>query len=132
MEDDRKKLLILKSYSSGSIPVTILKQTLDIYLPYLTKSVNCTINEGKCSAELKHLEVIPLFKKEGPLKKENYRSVTLLPHLSKVFERIIYKQINVFKENKLSKFKTGFRKLYGTQHSMVTMLEKWRKALDKK
>ena len=124
MEDDKKKLLILKSYSSGSIPVTILKQTLDIYLPYLTKSVNCTINEGKCSAELKHLEVIPLFKKEDPLKKENYRSVTLLPHLSKVFERIIYKQ--------LSKFKTGFRKLYGSQHSMVTMLEKWRKALDKK
>ena len=35
-------------------------------------------------------------------------------------------------ENKLSKFITGFRKLHGTQHAMVTMLEKWRKALDKK
>ena len=35
-------------------------------------------------------------------------------------------------ENKLSKFITGFRKLHGTQHSMVTMLEKWKKALDKK
>ena len=35
-------------------------------------------------------------------------------------------------KNKLSKFITGFRKLHGTQHSMVSMLEKWRKALDKK
>ena len=35
-------------------------------------------------------------------------------------------------ENKISKFITGFRQLHGTEHSMVTMLEKWRKALDKK
>ena len=35
-------------------------------------------------------------------------------------------------EKKLSKFITGFRKLHGTQQSMVTTLEKRRKALDKK
>ena len=85
-------------------------ESLDIYLPYLTKSINYTINEGKFPAELKHSEVIPLFKKEDPLKKENYRPVSLLLHLSKVFERIIYKQINVYMENKLSKFITGLRK----------------------
>ena len=66
---------------SGSIPATILKQSLDIYLPYLAKSVNYTINEGKFPAELKHSEVIPLFRKEDPLQKENYRPVSLLPHL---------------------------------------------------
>ena len=135
MEDVKKEILNLntkKSSTSGSIPATILKQSLDIYLPYLTKSVNYTINEGEFPAELKHSEVISLFKKEYPLKKENYRPVSLLPHLSKVFERIIYKQINEYMENKLSKFITGFRKLHGTQHSMVSMLEKWRKALDKK
>ena len=95
MEDVKKEILNLntkKSSTSGSIPPTILKQSLDIYLPYLTKSVNYTINESEFPAELKHSE--PLFKKEDPLKKENYRPVSLLPHLSKVFERIIYKQIN--------------------------------------
>ena len=68
-----------------------LKMTtpLDIYLPYLTKSINYTINEGKFPAELKHPELIALFKKENPLKKENYRAVSLLSYLSKVFERII-------------------------------------------
>ena len=49
------------------------------------------MNEGKFLAELKHSEVKTLFKKEDPLKKENYRPVSLLPHLSKFFERIIYK-----------------------------------------
>ena len=125
-------LNINKSSTSGPIPATILKKSLDIYLPYLTKSINYTIKEGKFPAELKHSEVMPLFKKKDPLKKRNYRPVSLLPHSSKVFERIIYKQINVNIENKLSKFITGFRKLHGSQHSIVTLLEKWRKALDKK
>ena len=40
-------------------------------------------------------------------------------------------QINSFVENKISKCVTGFRKSNGTQHSLVVMLEKWRKALDK-
>ena len=131
MEDVKKEILNLntkKSSTSGSIPATILKQSLDIYVPYLTKSVNYTINESEFPAELKHSEVIPLSKKEDPLKKENYRPVSLLPHLSKVFERITYKQINEYMEKKLSKFITGFRKLHETQHSMVTMLEKWKKS----
>ena len=94
--------------------------------------MNYIINEGKFTAELKDSEVIALLRKEDPLKKKSYRSVSLLPHLSKVLERTIYKQINVYMEKKLSKFKAGFRQLQGTQHSMVTLLEKWRKALDRK
>ena len=81
---------------------------------------------------MKHSEVIPLFKKEDPLKKEKYRPVSLLSHLSKVFERSIYKQINVCMENELLKYITGVTKLRGTQYSMVIMLEKLRKALDDK
>ena len=120
-------------HSTGdSILATILKQSLDIYLPYLTKSINYTINEDKFSAELKQSEVIPLLKKEDPLKKENYRAVSLLPHLSKVFKIIMYKQINLYMENKLPKFRTGFRQLHRTQFSMTTVLEKWKKSLDKK
>ena len=55
---------IKKSPTSSSIPATILKQFLDIYLLYLTKSINYTINEGKFPAELKCSGVISLFKKE--------------------------------------------------------------------
>ena len=56
--------------------------------------------------------------------------MSLLPHISKVFERVIYKQINNFMENKISKCVTGFRRSHGTQHSLIAMLEKWKKALD--
>ena len=57
--------------------------------------------------------------------------MSLLLHLSKGFERVIYKQIKSFMENKISKCVTGFRKSHGTQHSSIVMLEKWKKVLDK-
>ena len=68
-------------------------------------------------------------KKLNPLNKENNRPVSLLPHLSKVFERIIYKQINNYTEDKLTKCLTRFRKSHGTQHSLLTILEKWNRGI---
>ena len=104
---------------------------MDVYLSFLTKAINHTITKNTFPKQLKKSEVIPLYKKEDPLKKENYKPMSLLPHVSKVFERIIYKQINIYMQDKLSKHITGFRKSHGTQHSLMTMLEKWKSALDK-
>ena len=56
--------------------------------------------------------------------------MSLLPHLSKVFEKVIYKQINNFMENKISKCVTGFRKSHGTQHYLIVMLEKWKYVIE--
>ena len=55
---------------------------------------------------------------EDRLKKENYGPVSMLPHLSRVFKKIMYKQITAYIENNLSKFITGFRKLHRIQDSM--------------
>ena len=88
-----------------------------------TVSVNYSLRrENTFPEELKHFEVVPLYKKMDPLKKENYRPISLLHHVSKVFERIVYKQINTYMEDKPSKCLTGFRKSHGTQHLLVTML----------
>ena len=48
------------------------------------------------------------YKKIDPLEKEKYRDVSLLPHLLKVFERIICKQINIYMELKTSNYVTEF------------------------
>ena len=67
MELVKKEILnlnIKKSSTSSSISATILKQSLDICLPYLTKSANYAINKGKLLAELKPAEIIPLFKRK--------------------------------------------------------------------
>ena len=57
-----------------------------------------------------------------PFGNTNYRPVTLLSHISKVFERIIYNQINKYIEPFLFKVLTGFRKNHNTQHSLLKML----------
>ena len=66
-----------------------------------------------------------------PFGNTNYRPVTLLSHISKVFERIIYNQINEYIEPFLSKVITEFRKNHNTQHSLLKMVETFKNDLDK-
>ena len=115
-----------KSSTYGSIPATILKQCVNGYLPHLTNSINNSIQHSSFPQELKLSEVIPVYKKLNLLQKENYRPVSLLPHVSKVFERIIHKLTNCTTDKR-----AHFRKSHGTQNSLVVMLEQWKRALDK-
>ena len=62
----------------------------------------------------------------------NYRPISLLPIISKVFEKLIYNQLYTFMEKRLSVYLCGFRKGYSTQHALINMLSKWQAWLDKK
>ena len=74
--------------------------------------------------------VIPIFKKDDPFEKANYRPISLLPSLSKVYEKLIYQQLNAFFENKLSPLLCGFRSRYSTQHALLNLISKWHSCLD--
>ena len=63
--------------------------------------------------------------------KSYYRPVSILPNLSKVFERCSHKQISDFFDTILSKYQCGFRKGHGAQHCLIALLEKWREKLDR-
>ena len=93
-----------------SIRATILKQCVNVYLLFLAKEINHAITKNTFPEQLKKLEIIPLYKKKDLLKKENYKTVSILPHVPKNFKRIIYKQINIYIRDKLSKHITSFRK----------------------
>lgn len=62
--------------------------------------------------------------------KKHFRPVILVPHSPKVLGRIIYKQINIMKD-KLTKGLTSFKKSHGTQQSLLTMFEKFKRAFAK-
>ena len=131
MKKEIENLDTKKSSTYGYIPGTILKPCVNAYLSHLTNSINYSIQYSNCPQDLKLSEVIPVFKKLDPLQKENYRLVSLLPHVSKIFERIIHKQITNYMTDKLAHSITGFRKSHGTQNFLVAMLEQWKRALDK-
>ena len=63
--------------------------------------------------------------------KDNYRPVTILPVIAKIFEKLLCKQITMFIDPLLSKFQCGFRKSCGAQDCLLAMLEHWKSAVDK-
>ena len=63
--------------------------------------------------------------------KSNYRPVSILPTLSKLYEKTLYMQIYEYFNTIFSKYLCGFRKGYSTQHCLLFMLEYLKKSLDK-
>ena len=68
------------------------------------RKFNCTsfAKTGNLPDKLKLAAITPVFKKNNPLEKENYWSVSVLPVVSKIFERIMQKQVTHFTERLLS------------------------------
>ena len=53
------------------------------------------------------------------------------PIISKIFKKILSKQLFFYFQNILSKFQCGFRKVFSTQNCSLLLTEKWKKAVDK-
>ena len=67
------------------------------FYSFLTETINDSFQTGNFSNELKLAGVMPVYKKRNPLNKENYRPVRVLSHVSKIFEKVIYEQINSYR-----------------------------------
>ena len=63
-------------------------------------------------------------KKFETTNKANYRPISILPAVSKIFEKIMYDQIEMYMNTHLSDYLCGFRKGYSTQYCLLSMLEK--------
>ena len=74
-------------------------------------------------------DVVPVHKKGSATCKANYRPISLLPSLSKVFEKLICLQLTGFMADRLSKYLCGFRKGYSTQHALLKLLSAWQNSL---
>ena len=109
------------------IPLKILKVAVDIVAEPLTDIWNIEVVSGrKFSSQLKLADITPLHKKLETIKKENYRPVSLLPVVSKLFERIMQKQMVVYIEQFLSPYLCGYRKGFNAQYALIAMIEKWK------
>ena len=80
---------------------------------------------------MKIANITPAHKKDEPTDKENYRPVSVLPLLSKVFERLLYDQLSDYLEKYLNILLCGFGKAYSTQHALLKLLQAWQEELDK-
>ena len=119
-----------KASQDSDIPTKIIKDNIDIFVPVLLTEFNESLKLNRFPHSMKSANITPVFKKNDRTDKSNYRPVSILPNLSKVFERCIYKQLSAYFDGILSKQQCGFRKGFNAQHSLLKLLEKWRQSLD--
>ena len=82
--------------SAGEIPLDILKQSRFTY-QMLKDCINgAIVGENIFPDGLKFADITPVHKKDETTNKENYRPVSVLPLISKIFEQIIYDQLSEY------------------------------------
>ena len=91
--------------TSGAIPIKIVKLAKKQICKDLSNCLNKCIMETKFPNELKIAAIMPIFKKEDPLDKTNYRPISILPT---VFERILFNQLQCLLNKLLSSLLCGF------------------------
>ena len=93
-----------------------------ILLP-LCSIFNKSISEGKLPEPMKLAEVVPLYKSKEMDIIANYRPISLLIMISKVLEKIIYRQVYSFLEmnNILYKSKYGFRTKHNCEQVIMEL-----------
>ena len=78
-----------KAYQSNNIPPKVLKDNADIFTTILSSDINnCILNVIFPSNLLKYADIAPIFKKLERLLKINYRPVSILPTLSKIYKKV--------------------------------------------
>ena len=130
VESEIQSLDIRSSCPISNIPPKVIKENLDIFSIKLYKDFNQALDDKIFPENCKLADITPAHKKSNKMDKSNYRPVSTLPAIAKIFERLLYYQLANYFDDKLSKVQCGFRKGYSAQYCLIVMLEKWRKAMD--
>ena len=87
--------IIALSYSKAcpkeSIPPKVVKENHDTFTIKIHNDINYSTTYGEFPHMLKLADVTPIHTKDDRYDKSNYRLVSLLPAVSKNFERVLYK-----------------------------------------
>ena len=124
-------LNINKSNPQNSISALHVKQHVDICGEILLEIINKSIINSDFEESMKLADITPVNKNNDVTNKSNYRPISGLPSLSKLFEKIIQSQISTYIEKFLSPYLCGYRKGYNVQHALIALIENWRISLDK-
>ena len=103
-----------KAATHDNIPPT-LNPSSESTVNVLHRLFNEAIAKGVFPDNLKLVDVTPVFKKHNPFDKKNYRPVSVLLTIFKIYEKLMQRPINNYMTNNLSPYLCGYRKGYSTQ-----------------
>ena len=102
-------------------------------LPSLTHIINLSIRDSKFPTKWKAAKVVPLLKKGDAINPQNYRPVALLPALSKVLEKVIFRQIVEYMEkyDLMHHNHHGSRSGHNTSTALIEMYDNWTETVER-
>ena len=125
-----QKLNCKKATGYDLLPSKILKVGSDVMCYSICKLMNMSINVCKYPNALKYAEICPVFKKGSKLDVTNYRPVSILPSMSKIFEREIVNQLTSYFNTIFSPLLSGFRQKHSCETVLLRMIENIKMSLD--
>ena len=121
-----------KASGPNSIPYRILFLLKNDISKQLADLFNLSFLTGVFPSVLKTAKVVPVFKKDSKLDYSNYRPIFLLSNIEKTLEKLMYRKLYTFLNNKniIYDLEFGFRQQYSTSHALINITENIRKTLD--
>jgi len=112
----------------------MIKKEISWFSTILPSLINSSMNEGIFPKVLKQATVIPIFKKGEKENLNNYRPISLLPVMSKIFEKIINSRITDKLDEKgyIDCNQYGFRKKHSTEDAILKFTNQIEKELSNK
>uniref|UniRef100_A0ABD2WFD5 Reverse transcriptase domain-containing protein n=1 Tax=Trichogramma kaykai TaxID=54128 RepID=A0ABD2WFD5_9HYME len=107
--------------SGDGLSLRYLRDVFTVVAPALAEIFNASIEERTYPDMWKETLIVPLSKKSRPETPADTRPVSNLPHLSRVFDRLIARQLSEYLEchGILSDFQSGFRRGFSTQTALL-------------
>lgn len=122
------------SVGYDEIDTKILKLCAIHICDILAYIINLTFLCGDFPEKLKYSVVKPLFKKGDKLDLNNYRPITLIPIIAKIFEKAMYRRLDNFlnKHNIIKREQFGFRPRSSTSLACFHLVKEITESIDKK
>ncbi len=96
----------------------------------LTELINHSFETSRFPEDMKKAEISPFFKKKDDMIKDNYRPISLLEIVSKVFETIVAEQLMEYFKDMFDPMLCAYRKKYDTEHVLIKLIVSWKYAFD--
>ena len=107
----QKDLDAKKAKQENDIPINLIKENIELFSSVLSRMFNFYIDKISFPNSLKQADITPVHKKDEKNDKNNYRPVSILPSLSKTFEKFLYDQIYAYTDS--IELKTNYARKLG-------------------
>ena len=122
-----KTINVNKATGPDNIPGRLLKIAAEILSPSLTVIFNKSLSTGIYPNAWKMAKVLPIYKSGKRTDLSNYRPISTISTVAKLFGRIVHDQFYSYLTNfdLLSEYQSGFRPMYSTVTALLETTNNW-------